>query len=193
MTLSHCQHFQKGESVIQQGDEGEHFYLIREGKCEVVRKTRKNPEGVTLARLGVGDNFGEESLISGGKRNASITMVTDGVLMSLTKADFLELLNDPLLKWVGYPQGRELAADGAIWIDVRLPAEYQSRHIQHSVNLPLPLLRIKLDKLDPETRYILYCDSGRRASIATYLLSQKGYDAFVLQDALCNVPESEMV
>lgn len=185
-------HFKVGEAVIRQGEEGEHFYIIREGACDVSRKTRKNPEGMVLATLKTGDHFGEEALISGGKRNASIIMKTPGVLMSLSKTDFLELLNDPLLKWVSYSEGRELAADGAIWIDVRLPAEYQARHIQRSVNIPLPLLRGKLDKLAAERRYILYCDSGRRSSIAAYLLSQQGIDAFVLQDSLDTVPAPEM-
>jgi len=186
-------HFTAGESVIRQGEEGEHFYIIREGKCQVTRKTRKNPEGRILATLQAGDNFGEEALISGGKRNASIIMLTDGVLLSLSKMDFLELLKDPLLKWVSYAEGRELATDGAVWIDVRLPAEYQTGHIQHSVNIPLPLLRVKLEKLDSRVRYLLYCDSGRRGSIAAYLLAQQGFDSFVLQDSLDNVPASEMV
>lgn len=185
-------HFKAGESVIRQGEEGEHFYIIREGKCQVSRKTRKNPDGMVLATLTAGDNFGEESLISGGKRNASITMETDGVLMSLSKTDFLELLNNPLLKWVSYSDSRQLAADGAIWIDVRLPAEYQDKHIKSSVNIPLPLLRAKLGKLDPEKRYLMYCDSGRRGSIAAYLLSQEGFDVLVLQDPLDSVPESEL-
>lgn len=185
-------HFKAGEDVIRQGEEGEHFFIIREGQCRVTRKTRKNPEGMVLATLQAGDNFGEEALISGGKRNASITMQTKGVLMSLSKTDFLELLNEPLLKWVSYSDGRGMATDGAIWIDVRLPVEYQSRHIKHSVNIPLPLLRAKLGKLDPETSYLVYCDTGRRASIATYLLSQQGFDAYVLQDTLENVPASEM-
>ena len=186
-------HFKAGEAVIRQGEEGEHFYLIRDGQCRVIRKTRKNPEGMVLAKLKTGDNFGEEALISGGKRNASIVMETDGVLMSLSKTDFLELLNAPLLKWITYAEGRDMiAADGAVWIDVRLPAENQSSHIKGSVNIPLPLLRAKLEKLDPARRYLMYCDSGRRSSIATYLLSQHGIDAYVLQDSLKNVPASEM-
>lgn len=185
-------HFSAGERVIRQGEDGEHFYIIREGKCQVSRKTRKNPEGMLLAILEAGDNFGEEALISGGKRNASITMQTDGVLMSLSKTDFLELLNEPLLKWISYAEGRDLAVDGAIWIDVRLPAEHQARHIQHSVNIPLPLLRIKLGKLDSQARYLLYCDSGRRGSIAAYLLTQQGFESFVLQDSLDDVPASEL-
>ena len=184
--------FKGGEAIIQQGEEGEHFYIIREGIGEVCRKTQKNPEGIVLATLKLGDHFGEEALISGGKRNASIIMKTPGVLLSLSKTDFLELFSTPLLKWVTYTEGRELAEDGVIWIDVRLPAEYKARHIRRSVNIPLPLFRTKLTKLTPEHRYILYCDSGRRSSIAAYILSQQGFDAFVLQDSLEAIPASEM-
>lgn len=185
-------HFKRGETVIRQGEEGEHFYIIRDGRCKVTRKTRKNPEGIVLATLGPGDNFGEESLISGGKRNASITMITDGVMMSLSKSDFLELLNDPVIKWVTFSEGRELVTNGAIWIDVRLPAEFQAQHINRSVNIPLPLLRVKFDKLDPQRKYLVYCDSGRRSSIAAYLLSQHGITAYVLQDSLEAIPAEEM-
>ena len=185
-------HFEAGETVIRQGEDGDQFFIIREGKCQVTRKTRKNPEGMVLATLGPGDNFGEESLISGGKRNASIIMLTKGVLMSLSKSDFLELLNDPVLSWVNYSDACSLAGNGAIWIDVRLPAEYQERHIVKSVNIPLPLLRAKVDKLDPKLKYLVYCDSGRRSSIAAYLLSQNGREAVILQDSLETIPATDM-
>ncbi|NOX75423.1 MAG: cyclic nucleotide-binding domain-containing protein [Gammaproteobacteria bacterium] len=187
-----ARHYRAGECVIRQGEEGEHFYIIREGQCQVTRKTRKNPGGIVLATLRVGDNFGEEALISGGKRNATIAMRTDGVLMSLSKSDFLELLNDPVLKWLTYAEARELANSGAVWIDVRLPTEHQACHIIKSINIPLPLLRAKLDKLEASRRFIIYCDTGRRSSIATYLLSQAGIDAYVLQDSLDMIPASEM-
>ena len=185
--------FEKGDTVIQQGDEGEHFYLIRSGNCEVIRKTRKNPEGVKLARLGVGDNFGEESLISGGKRNASIVMLTDGNLMSLSKSDFLELMNEPLLNWVNYDEANEIANSEGIWIDVRLPAEFQSMHVEGSVNIPLPLLRAKVSKLDQGKKYIMYCDTGRRSSTATYLLTEQGFDAYVLKDGLHSIDNDLLV
>jgi len=61
------------------------------------------------------------------------------------------------------------------------------------VNIPLPLLRAKLEKLDSKMKYLLYCDSARRASIAAYLLAQRGFDSFALQGSLDNVPASEMV
>lgn len=185
-------HYKKGEAVINQGEEGEDFYIIRQGNCRVVRKTRKNPEGMVLASLKAGENFGEESLISGGKRNASVIMETDGVLMRLPKTDFLDLLNEPLLKWITYEDARTLLPDGGVWIDVRLPAEFKTSHVKGGVNIPLPLLRMRFNLFDTAHRYLVYCDSGRRSSIAAYLLSQNGFDAYVLQGSIDVVPKDDM-
>ena len=92
--------FAAGESVIRQGDEGDFFNAIVKGKCVVTRETPLSREGIKLAELNVGDTFGEEALIAEAKRNATITMLTDGVLMRLAKQDFRELMNEPLLQWV---------------------------------------------------------------------------------------------
>jgi CRP-like cAMP-binding protein len=185
-------HFKAGESVIKQGEDGDRFYILREGKCKVIRKTRQKPEGVVLAVLGSGDNFGEEALISGGKRNASVVMTTDGVLMSLTKSDFLELMNEPILQRLGYEEAKQVTNEGGMWIDVRLPSEFQSRHLLNSINIPLPLLRAKLDKLDANRKYIVCCDTGRRSSTATYLLTQNNFNAYVLENGLQAVPSEEL-
>ena len=188
--------YKAGDFVIKQGDEGEHFFIIREGVCDVIRKTRKNPEGVRLARLSVGDNFGEEALISGGKRNASVVMASkQGTLMSLSKSDFLGLMNEPLLNWVGYGEAKRLLQEkSGIWLDVRLPAEYQARHFTKGViNLPLPILRAKIDKLDKSKTYVAVCDTGRRSSTAAYLLTQNGFDAYVLSDGLQSAEPEDLV
>ena len=50
--------------MIKQGDEGDYFYVIVDGRCVVTRETPLNREGVKLAELGGGDTFGEEALIS---------------------------------------------------------------------------------------------------------------------------------
>ncbi len=111
-----------GDVIIKQGDEGDYFYVIVKGQCVVTRETPLNRDGIKLAELGVGDTFGEEALIAEAKRNATITMQTDGVLMRLAKDDFRELMNEPLLQWANYDQAREIVARGGRWLMYACPA-----------------------------------------------------------------------
>ena len=176
--------YKAGEVVIKQGDEGDYFYVIVNGKCAVTRETPLNKEGIKLAELGTGDTFGEEALIAEAKRNATITMLTDGALMRLAKQDFRELMNEPLLQWVSYEQARDIVARGGKWLDVRLPSEHQNLSIEESLNIPLYFIRLKLSTLDRRTRYVVYCDTGRRSSAAAYILVERGFDAYVLRGGL---------
>src|ERR1700680_1360863 len=98
--------------VIKQGTEGDYFYVVVAGKCVVTRETPLNKEGITLAELGPGDSFGEEALIAEAKRNAPVTMSTDGTLMRLGKSDFQTLLNEPLLQWVDQQKARKMWPGG---------------------------------------------------------------------------------
>ncbi|HEY1899232.1 MAG TPA: cyclic nucleotide-binding domain-containing protein [Steroidobacteraceae bacterium] len=173
-----------GDVVIKQGDEGDYFYVIVKGQCVVTRETPLNRDGIKLAELGVGDTFGEEALIAEAKRNATITMQTDGVLMRLAKDDFRELMNEPLLQWTNYDQARDIVARGGRWLDVRLPSEHQNMSIEGSLNIPLYFIRLKLSTLDPKTPYVVYCDTGRRSSAAAYILVERGFDAYVLRGGL---------
>lgn len=177
-----------GDVIIRQGAEGDYFYAIVTGKCSVTRETPLNKEGIKLAELGVGDTFGEEALISEAKRNATVTMLTDGVLMRLKKEDFRELMNEPLLQWVTPEQAEQLVAKkGGVWLDVRLPSEYQNLAVEGSINVPLYFIRLKLSALDKTKPYIVYCDTGRRSSAAAFILVEKGFDAFVLKGGLSSM------
>ncbi len=176
--------YRAGDVVIKQGDEGDFFYVIVSGKCVVTRETPLNKEGIKLAELGVGDTFGEEALIAEAKRNATVTMLTDGVLMRLNKQDFRELMNEPLLQWVGYDRAREIVARGGRWLDVRLPSEHQNLSIEGSLNIPLYFIRLKLTTLDRNVPYVVYCDTGRRSSAGAYILVERGFDAYVLTGGL---------
>ncbi|MBV6424172.1 MAG: hypothetical protein NAOJABEB_01982 [Steroidobacteraceae bacterium] len=178
------QAYRAGEVVIKQGEEGDFFYAIVKGRCQVTRETPLNKDGIKLAELGVGDTFGEEALIAEAKRNATITMLTDGVLMRLNKQDFRELMNEPLLQWVTDEQAREIVARGGRWLDVRLPSEYQNLRIEDSINIPLYFIRMKLGTLDRGTKYVVCCDTGRRSSAAAFILVERGFDAYVLKDGL---------
>jgi len=176
--------FAAGDTVIRQGDLGDYFYAIVSGRCLVTRETPLNREGIKLAELAMGDTFGEDALISGAQRNATVTMMTDGVLMRLGKEDFNTLLNEPMLHWLDYEQAKAVIAAGGRWIDVRLPSEFEHAHFEHAINVPLYFVRLKLKTLDPAVPYVVCCDSGRRSSAAAYILSERGFDASVLRGGL---------
>ncbi len=143
-----------------------------------------NKEGIKLAELGPGDSFGEEALIAEAKRNATVTMSTDGTLMRLGKNDFQTLLNEPLLQWVDQDKAKQIIAHGGKWLDVRLPSEFQNFRIDGAVNIPLYFIRLKLNALDKNTQYVVCCDTGRRSSAAAYILSERGFEAYVLKGGL---------
>jgi len=170
--------------VIKQGTEGDYFYVIVAGRCVVTRETPLNKEGIKLAELGPGDSFGEEALIADAKRNATVTMSTDGTLMRLGKNDFQTLLNEPLLQWVTPEKAREIVGKGGKWLDVRLPSEFQNFRIDGAINIPLYFMRLKLNTLNKNTPYVVCCDTGRRSSAGAYILSERGFEAYVLKGGL---------
>ncbi len=172
-----------GQAIIHQGDDGDYYYIISHGRCKVTRESA-NGASVTLAQLSDGDAFGEEALISSNKRNASITMETDGLLMRLSKSDFEELLKAPMLNDVDLEQAKAMVSKGTVLMDVRMESEHKAGSIKGSINLPLFMLRLKVEGLDINKSYICYCETGRRSSAAAYLLSEQGFECFVLKGGL---------
>jgi putative peptide zinc metalloprotease protein len=76
-----------GDFVFEVGDQGDHYYLIREGTAEVI-----SPEGRTVRTLGPDQDFGDLALLFGRPRSMSVRAVTDLVLLSLARRDFGALL-----------------------------------------------------------------------------------------------------
>jgi CRP-like cAMP-binding protein len=173
-----------GDLIIKQGDDGDFFYVITQGRCGVTRETPLNKDGIKLAELSVGETFGEEALISETKRNATVTMLTDGSLMRLGKQDFRTLLNEPMIEWVSAPEARRLIAEGSKWLDVRLPSEFEAYHEPGAINLPLYFIRLKLGTLDPSVTYVVCCDTGRRSSAGAFILNERGFSTRVLRGGL---------
>jgi len=167
-----------GVPVINQGEKGDYYYMIRRGRCKVVVEEKGHSK--VVAELGPGDSFGEEALISDNPRNASVVMLSDGIMMRLAQKDFEELMKQPLIKWLTFDEAEELVNDGGVWLDVRTPNEHAKSCIEGSHNLPLSLLRSKADRLKDTRKYITYCDSGKRSSVAAFLLTQRGLKAYVL-------------
>ncbi len=180
----------KGERIITQGEDGDYYYFIEKGRCMVTHTTKAGKQ-IKLAELEAGTGFGEEALISDNKRNANVTMLSDGVLMRMAKKDFVELLKAPVLKAVDYATAKQMVDDGAMWLDVRLESEHKNVAIPDSINIPLYLLRIKTKELVYDMKYVIYCDTGRRSSSAAYLLSERGFDACYLEGGLRSLKKEE--
>lgn len=173
-----------GQTIIQQDDPGDYYYLIKTGKAKVMRKAEGASKTAMLGHLAEGDGFGEEALLSDAPRNASVVMQTDGVLMRLGTADFHALLREPLVRWLTLEEVRTMVKAGAGLLDVRLEDEYRNGSIKGSINLPLYLLRVKAACLDRNREYVLFCQTGSRSCAAAFLLSQRGYKVSVLRGGL---------
>ena len=173
--------YKSGDIILKQGAEGDYFYVLTRGSAVVTRETPLSKEGIKLAELHVGDTFGEEALISDAKRNATVTMTSDGAVIRLGKDDFKKLLNEPMLDWVTHEQAEKIVAEGGQWLDVRLPSEFENQHMEGALNIPLYFIRLKINTLDRDRQYVVCCDTGRRSSAGAYILSERGYQAFVLQ------------
>ena len=174
-----------GSVIVRQGEDGDFFYVIMEGRAIVTREQQAGQKAVKLAELETGSCFGEEALISDTKRNATVTMLTHGKLMRLSKDDFRNLLNDPLARKLSFTDADKLVKAGkARWLDVRLPSEFTVGSLPGATNLPLYMLRLKLGTLDPKMTYICICDTGRRSSVAVFVLTQKGFEAYLLDKGI---------
>ena len=84
--------FAKDEIVVQEGDEADSFYLIRDGYVRVV-KGLAGGEQRTVAYLKDGSYFGETALLHSTRRNATVIAMGKLELVQLTKADFFQLVN----------------------------------------------------------------------------------------------------
>lgn len=171
------------QHIVNQGDDGDFYYIIRKGSAKVTRKSKSGDE-IVLATLNVGMAFGEEALVSGSERNASVVMESEGSLMRLSGEDFEELLKEPMLSKVSMAKGLELVNEGAEFLDVRLEEEFRNNGIKGSQNIPLFMLRLEIASLDSNKSYVVYCDTGRRSSAAAFLLSERGFETYVIQGGL---------
>jgi CRP-like cAMP-binding protein len=82
--------FEPGEVILRQGDMGDRFYMIYSGNVIISREKAGGEK--TLAKLVPGDYFGEEALLTNHRRNATVTAEGKAVLLTLSRADFHQLL-----------------------------------------------------------------------------------------------------
>jgi CRP-like cAMP-binding protein len=77
-----------GDVVCVEGEPGSEFFIIGGGEAEIDRG------GQTVAKLSVGDHFGELALLDRGPRSATVRAVTDLRLYVLRDESFAAVLNE---------------------------------------------------------------------------------------------------
>jgi phage shock protein E len=84
---------------------------------------------------------------------------------------------------------KEKIAAGAKIVDVRSPAEFKDEAYPGAVNIPLPLLPLKMKDLEPKsTPIVLYCASGARSGQGMRFLKQNGFTDVINAGGLDDMP-----
>ena len=83
--------YERGESIVEQGQKGNELYVLREGACEVVKLDDSGEEHLAGA-LESGDFFGEIALLRGGERTATVRANNSVIVIVVPGPVFAELL-----------------------------------------------------------------------------------------------------
>jgi putative ABC transport system ATP-binding protein len=80
-----------GTRIVEQGDEGREFFMIRDGRVDVLKSTDGSDEVIT--QLSTGNFFGEVALIKDQPRNASIVATEDTTCYVLDRQEFRAVID----------------------------------------------------------------------------------------------------
>lgn len=84
--LAHEITFEDGDPITKEGDEGDAFFMLIDGRVEVTRG------GASVGPLGPGDFIGEISLVDGRPRSATTMAVGHVRALEVCRPEFLELM-----------------------------------------------------------------------------------------------------
>ncbi len=84
--------FPPAEVIVREGAPGVSMYIIKSGLVEVRKKDPSTGIDFLVAQLGGGAAVGEMSLLTGKPRSATVTTVQPTMVLTLTRADFRNLL-----------------------------------------------------------------------------------------------------
>lgn len=92
------EHFNKGDFIIREGEDGDMLHFLIEGSVEVVKQRPDDKENPyqQLAVFGPGDTFGEMELIDIQKRSASVRALEEVSALTLSNMDMYALYHSNL-------------------------------------------------------------------------------------------------
>ncbi|NER19364.1 MAG: cyclic nucleotide-binding domain-containing protein [Symploca sp. SIO1B1] len=160
---------QPGDIICQEGEPGDHFYMVVNGEAEVI-KDRK-----LVNTMKPGEVFGEMSLLTGEPRSATVTARTPMELYQINQEDFNSVLAlSPHMAWA---ISRSLARRLRFATDSRVAVEHNLDRWRQSL-----IDQVELDLLLREDSTTL---EG--------LLQRSAPLAIVVGTLIDNIPESAVI
>lgn len=86
--------FGRGEVLVKQGEEGNSFFIIEQGRVEVLITPEGSTTEASVAVLGPRDFFGEMSLLAGDKRTATVKAIEDVRVIIIDKDSFSRIIHE---------------------------------------------------------------------------------------------------
>jgi len=177
--------------IIQEGDEGDYYYLMNKGQAVVLKLNEDKTENIEIVRLNAGASFGEDALLSDSPRGSTVKMLTDGLLLRLSKEDFIELIRHPLSETVSSEAALALIDKGAFWVDVREPEVFEASHVPGAINMPYHSLRFQIPSLASDKHYVIISQSGTKSIASAYLFLERGLQVSILDGGYNNFQYQE--
>ena len=85
-------HFNKGEIIVSEGDEGEGFFVIAEGRVKVFKVSTEGKEQI-LHIFGPGQPFGEVPVFTGQRFPANAQAIDKARVLFFPRASFVNLIS----------------------------------------------------------------------------------------------------
>lgn len=98
------------------------------------------------------------------------------------QSDFSYIQPETLLEWIK-------AKEDVVIVDVRTEEEFAEGHIPRAININFfdPYFKEKIEKLEKNKRYVIYCRSGARALKAINMFKEKGFKNLYLLEGSFNI------
>jgi CRP-like cAMP-binding protein len=151
-----------GERLLGEGEPGDRCYVLTAGRAEVRQRGRR------LSVLNPGDFFGEEALITGAARNATVVMVETGAVRSLDADPFRHLLLNAVVRPAETAGRRRLLHVGA-------------EPPPGTLAFPAHRVRELGPGLEPAFSYAVQGGSAAERALVVFLLARLGLDAVALR------------
>lgn len=86
--------YKKGETIVKEGEQAVAFFVLSKGKVEVTKGAGAKKQ--KLNTLAPGSVFGEQALLDGEHRDATVSAIEDSECLVLSRWDFVaELRTNP--------------------------------------------------------------------------------------------------